>query len=46
MADAVFLIQRDVRVMGTDCTCGLLYSCVALYMEVLDDNDARVVNDL
>lgn len=46
IADAVFLIQRDARVMGTDCTCGLLYSCVAPYMEVLGDHDARVVNDL
>jgi len=46
MADAVFFIQRDVRVMGSDCTCGLLYSCVVLYMEVLGDHDGRVVNDL
>jgi len=46
MADAVFLIQRDVRVIDTDCTWGLLYSCVAPYMAVWDDHDARVVNDV
>ena len=46
MAAAVFLIQREVRVLGTDCTCGLLYSCVAPYLEGWDDHDARGVKDL
>jgi hypothetical protein len=46
MADAVFLMQRDVRVMDTDRTCGLLYLCVAPYLEVCDDRDAWVISDL
>jgi hypothetical protein len=46
MAYAVFYVHRDVRVMGTDCTWALLYSCASPYMEVWDDHDAWVVNDL
>jgi hypothetical protein len=46
MADAVFLIQSDVRIMDADCAWGLLYWCVAPFLGVWDDHDARIVNDL